>query len=277
MTRELYLPDTNRLQRMEKPDGDVVDYAYEVMGDRQVRIVRRFDRGGVLQTVATTVRHRSGAILEMKSVDAPSGVVTRHRIVGLDGLDRQFRVISSMDQITGKLSMRQYTCCGLEWEVDGDGRATRNEYDALGRLIRQRNGYKDALDPGNTLHTVLTDKAFQLDGEDRRLATRSLLDLSSRLSTQRYNLAREKMEATHHRSGIITRYRTVMLPVGGRIELTSLPKSGHDERHRITSWTYSAEGKLIREMTYASTDPFATKPDPGTLNGHRFYEEGRRQ
>ena len=66
-----------------------------------------------------------------------------------------------------------------------------------------------------------------------------------------------------------------MLEEGGRLELTSLPRSGHDDRHRITQKQYSAEGQLIRQRTYAAKDPFALDPEPGTLISHLLYEEGR--
>ena len=93
-------------------------------------------------------------------------------------------------------------------------------------------------------------------------------------STRAFNLASQPT-ARADTAGVVTRQKTVMLEGGGRLVLTSLPRSGHDDRHRIAQREYTAEGQLIRQRAYAAKDPFALDPDPGTLTRHRLYEEGR--
>ena len=95
------------------------------------------------------------------------------------------------------------------------------------------------------------------------------------LATARvFDLAGHVIETTDA-SGVVTRTKTIILDDGGRIELSSLPKGGIGQRHRITQKHYEANGKLRRERSYAAKDPFATVPDPGTLTRHLLYEEGR--
>ena len=79
-------------------------------------------------------------------------------MIGREGLDERFRPVTTLNQVTGKITRRSYMCCGLEWEADGEGNTTRFEYDVLGRVIRRQVGYKDPLTLGNTL-AVLSDEA----------------------------------------------------------------------------------------------------------------------
>ena len=203
-------------------------------------------------------------------------------MIGREGLDERFRPVTpvtTLNQVTGKITRRSYMCCGLEWESNGEGNTTRFEYDVLGRVIRRQVGYKDPLTPGNTL-AVLSDEAYQLDGADRQVESVSTLEPGylprAKPSSSRYNPAGEQT-AQEDADGVIKEYRTIMLEDGGRLELRSLPRSGHDDLHRISSRQYEAGGRLVRERIYASSEPFATRPDPGTLVLHRFYEEGRDQ
>ncbi len=124
---------------------------------------------------------------------------------------------------------------------------------------------------------VSSDESYQLNGIDKRLSTTNLLNPGEATplapTVQRYDLA-GRIESRTTTAGVTIENRTVMLEEGGRIELTSYPKSGHDNRHRIEHRRYDTSGKLRRQMTYASTDPFSLHPDPRTLNGRIDYSEG---
>ncbi len=264
--------DRGLLLRQENPDGTVVRVDRQDEGElrTEIRFEGAADRS--FGTETHTVTHRSGLVMGTKVTDVPSGMATTHEKILQH--DERFRAVLTANELTGKLSAAGYDCCDLEWETREEGSALVHKRDALGRIIGTQNGFKNPLEPGNTLAVLTSAQQFQLDGLNRRVRTQHLGSGDAPLtSSQRYNLAGQSVGALSS-NGVETRTRTVMLEDGGRIELTSLPKSGHDERHRITSRTYSAAGELMIERAYASKNPFATEPDPGTQTRHLVYEEG---
>ena len=273
MTRKVYANGSSQLRRVDKPDGS--HRLYEISESDEIRreIRRYVSPAGNEVTEYFKELHVSGAILEDKRVDSASGVVTRHLVVDQDaGLDSRFRPVVLLDQVSGDITRRSYACCGLDAELKGDGMVTRYEYDVLGRKVRRTTGYAAELDSPGSLQFTATDVLYERNSHDRIMQTRDLNN-DGRSSTTAYNLAAQRTETTTS-SGVATQYKTVFLEEGGRLELTSLPRSGQDNRHRITSKEYTADGKLLRTRTYASKDPFATKPDPGTTVSHTYHEEG---
>ncbi len=268
---------TRRPVHRSHPDGSTVDYRYELMGADERSTVERRDRRGVVDSIETTLRHPSGALLERKRVDGATDIVTAHEVVGMEGLDTRFRAVTTVDHVSNQITRRSYNCCGLEWVTQGDGSTTKNEYDVLGRVVAVQSGYKSPLEPGNQLTAVLSAERYHLDGLDRALLTENTLDPGDAPplapATERYDLAGRVVESVST-SGVATRSKTVMLPEGGRVELTSLPRSGHDNRHRITARQFRADGRLYCERTYASSEPFGLEPDPRTTVSHRVHQEG---
>ena len=267
---------TKRLIRRENPDGTIVTVDLKEDGD--LRAETRFE-GAAHRSYGTetyTLTHRSGLQMEQRITDVESGVITKHEKTLRH--DDRFRPLMVADQLRGEVRSSGYDCCDLEWETRDDGTVIVYDRDVLGRVIGKRQGYKNPLEPGNVLEIVIAQQRYQLDGKDRRILTRQIaLDGSGSLeASETYNLASQLVSHTSL-NGVETREKTIMLEEGGRLELTSLPRSGHDDRHRISSRHYDASDRLVRQRTYASRDPFATKPDPGTLVGHHFYEEGRDQ
>ncbi len=261
-------PQTRQLLRQENPDGTLITIERQTDGDlrTETRFSGAADRSYGTETV--TVTHRSGLVMEEKVTDLPSGILTKHEKT-LEH-DQRYRPLFVSNELEAKVSSKGYDCCDLEWETNEDGSARTYQRDVLGRLTGQQTGYKNPLDRGNTLATLLGTQDYQLDGLDRR---RQTSDGHHTASTE-YNLAGQRT-ATTNRTGLETRYKTIMLENGGRLELTSLPRSGQDQKHRITSQQYTAEGKLTESKTYASDDPFATTPDPGTTLNHQQFAEGQ--
>ncbi len=276
-TESIYQAGDRRMLRQTAADGSETRYQYTEQDRTLVTSKERFHSNGNLNDRHTTIRHRSGTILENKRIDGASGILTQHQSVDPSGLDERFRAVATLDHISGEITTRSYNCCGLEWQTDGKGATTRHEYDLLGRVIRTQSGYKPPMSPDNTLTSVRSDETYHLNGNDLRLKTTNLIDPgeSPQLAptTSHYDLAGRLVSNTNA-SGLRTESKTVMLPDGGRIELTSYPKSGHDNRHRIQHRRYDANGKLKRQMTYASSDPFSMQPDPRTLNGRIDYSQG---
>ena len=148
--------------------------------------------------------------------------------------------------------------------------------DVLGRIVGRQQGFKDPLEPGNGLNVITAHHGYSLDSKDRKVASRQFaLDGTGFLkASNSYNLASQRTSQTDL-SGVETKEKTVMLEGGGRLALSSSPRSGYDNRHRITSRTYTADGHMIRQRTYAANEPFATVPDSGTLVSHQIHEKGR--
>lgn len=265
---------TKRLLRQENPDGTVL--MVDVSEDVDRRDEERFegDEAARYGTRTVTSTHRSGLVLERRVIDVRSGVVTEHEKV-LE-YDAQFRALLTANEITGKVKAAGYDCCDLEWETGEDGSTRVSERDVLGRVVGLKNGFKDPLNPGNTLNMVTSVQRFQLDSLGRRLQT---LDFGNGnathplVSSKVYNLARQ-MESAVFPDGSVSRQKTVLLPSGGRMELVSLSKSGVDQQYRITSRTFDAEGREIRNRLYAADSPFATTPARGTQVRHWVYEYG---
>ena len=157
----------------------------------------------------------------------------------------------------------------MGFNLEGNGLATKKDVDALGRTVRVERGYVDPLNPGNDIPEPMSSTSYQLSGTNQTLAT-TTLEGTSHTS---YDRAGRKRSSTS-KNGLTTQSKTLMLNGGGRLELTSLPRSGQDNRHRITSSEYTADGQLRRTRTYASNNPFATDPDPGTTVSHTLYEQG---
>lgn len=266
--RTLILSDKHGLVHQENPDGTVITIDRQFDGD--LRTESRFSGApdGSYGTETMTVTHRSGLITEERVTDLSSGTVTKHEET-LEH-DAAFRPLLTADQVTGKVSSKGYDCCELEWTTGINGATKMYERDVLGRIVGQLQGFKDPIDKGNTLSATVSTKQFQLDSFGRRLSTQQ----GDVKSSTAYNLGGQRT-SKHELSGVLKAYKTIMLENGGRLELTSLPRSGNDDRHRITSMEYTAEGKLRRSRTYASKDPFATMPDSGTTIAHTLYEEGR--
>ncbi len=276
-TESTYQAGDRRMLRQTVADGSETRFQYTEQDGNLVTSKERFHPNGSLNDRHTTIRHRSGTILESKRIDGASGILTQHQSVDPSGLDERFRAVATLDHISGEITTRSYNCCGLEWQTDGKGATTRHEYDLLGRVIRTQSGYKPPMSADNTLTSVRSDEIYHLNGNDLRLKTTNLIDPgeSPQLAptTSHYDLAGRLVSSTNV-SGLRTESKTVMLPDGGRIELISYPKSGHDNRHRIQHRRYDANGKLKRQMTYASSDPFSMQPDPRTLNGCTDYSQG---
>ena len=171
--------------------------------------------------------------MEQRITNVESGLLTHHEKTFSH--DEDFRPLIVADQLRGEIHSKGYDCCDLEWETAGDGAATVYERDVLGRVIGQQRGYKGPLEPGNTLDVLTSQQRFHLDGRNRRIATHDLaLDGSGwQESTRAYNLAAQPVARTDT-AGVVTRQKTVMLEGGGRLEITSLPRSGHDNRYRIS-------------------------------------------
>ncbi len=264
---------TNEIIRQEYPDGRVVTHEMASTGDERTKTTTYYLANGVPERQSIKVTHRGGTVLETKEVDLASGVVTAHRKVAQ--LDERFRPLLTINELTGKFSAKGYGCCGTLFETSEDGQTHLYERDALGRVVAEGSGYRNPLEPGTRLSQALGRREYRLDGKGRQLGTLSLpndggVALEAAMT---YNLAGQRESETSVK-GLRTEWRTLMLPDGGKLQLTSLPKSGHDERHRITSQKYDVSGKLVETMTYASTEPFATKPDPRTVVRHQQYAEG---
>ncbi len=276
-TESIYQAGNRRILRQTDANGSETRYQYLEQDGTLVISKERFHSNGSLDDTHTTIRHRSGTILESKRIDRASGVLTQHQSVDPSGLDERFRAVATLNHISGEITTRSYNCCDLEWQTDGKGATTRHEYDLLGRVIRTQSGYKSPMSPDNTLTSLRSDEAYHLNGNDLRLKTTNLIDPgeSPQLAptTSHYDLAGRLVSNTNA-SGLRTETKTVMLPKGGRIELTSYPKSGQDNRHRIQHRRYDASGKLTRQMTYASSDRFSMRPDPRTPNGRTDYSRG---
>ena len=257
--RRTYRANDRRLIRTTFPDGSSTEYGYELVGATLVTTEVNRPPNQELLSTARTITHPGGAELDRLLIDGPSGIVTEHVTVPPGGLDARFRPVTTLDHVTQEISTRSYSCCGLEWKSDGRGFTIRNEYDALGRPVRRQHGYKSPTDPGNTFDVILSDEAYHLSGSDKTLSTTNLLqgEHPLRPTARIFDLAGHVIETTDA-SGVVTRTKTIFLDDGGRIELTSLPKSGIDQRHRITQKRYETNGKLRRERSYAAKDPFAT-------------------
>ena len=263
-------PKTGRLVREEKADGMIMESTMEELGD--LRTERRFVGGpsGESGTVTQLVTHRSGLVLEKKVTDAASLVVTMHeKVLDYDG---RFRALLTSNEIKGKVVSAGYDCCGESWLVNEDGSATVHERDVLGRIVATNFGFKDALVPGNTLDVNTSKIRYSLDGLDRRIVSEQAGDDGFERNSREYNLAGQMVRSSLP-GGVDQRHKTVILDDGGRVELLSLPKSGWDQRYRISSRMFDLEGRLVREREYAASLPFSLDPDPGTQTKHLVYDE----
>ncbi len=268
--------DHRGLLRQENPDGTLVTVDRRDDGDlrTEVRFQGAADRS--FGTEILTVTHRSGLVMEKRVVDVRSGIAAAHEKVLK--YDDRFRAVLTANELTGKMRSAGFDCCDLEWEAGEDGSAIVHQRDALGRITVTQTGFKLPLAPGNTLDVMTSTVLFDYDGLDRNLRAKDLGSAETAeaplTSTQSYNLSGQSV-ASISPNGIERRHKTIMLEDGGRLELTSLPKTGIDHRYRISSRIYSADAELMAERSYASTDPFATEPDPGTQTRHLLYERGR--
>ncbi len=268
--------DSDKLKEYRQPNGRRIVKQYEPSDDgfTRIQIATTVLPNGVTLNVEERVLHRTGTLLSKKETDAISQIVTHHQEAPLDTLDSRMRPTVILNQVTGEMEMRSYACCGMEWKREEDGRAVRYEHDALGRRIRVRQGFKADGDFGNTLTSVTSDRAYLYDGLDRKRETHNGLNPTQLPTVSTYNLASQQI-GRQSSAGVTTSTRTIMLEDGGRLELTSLPKSGHDNRHRITNREYAADGKLVNERHYAASEPFARIPDPRTQTRHLIYRSGR--
>ncbi len=266
--------DHGKIIRSEQPDGSYTTHSYRVDGDLREHVTKRFDREGRLGVQIEERVHRSGTVLERKRVDGPSGLVVEHwRVEAVDSLHRP---LITMDEVRGEVSSKGYDCCDEAWRTSGDGLATVTVRDVLGRVVGERQGIKDVYDTGNQLESQLSGQTYFLDGLDRRVTTTTLRADSGKPLTShvQYNLAGQQT-ANVDMTNVLTQYKTIILPEGGRMELTSLPKSGRDQRYRIDSRTYNAEGELVRERSYAADAALGTDPARGTQTSHRLFRKGR--
>ncbi len=265
---------TNRVLRIEHPDGRVTANQYTENGDTLIKETRYQLPSGEYDEEARQVMHRSGTLLEREIIDVTSESAIEHWKV--EAMDSRYRPLLTVNELTGKAISKEYACCGEPSRITKeDGHTTLYDRDALGRVTAQRTGYQDPLAHGNSLMSRTGQQLFQIDGLNRRVRTQTLGGEGDRLeATTEYNLAGQQTTQTSA-AGVQTQYATIMMENGGRVELTSLPKSGHDDRHRITQNRYDADGALRQSMTYASDEPLATKPDPRTLVHNILYTNGR--
>ncbi len=261
------------VRRVENPDGTLVTHDYREEGDHRIQTTFAGQPDRRFGTLTTRVTHRSGTVIEEKTVDIESNIATTNWRV--ETMDERFRPTIITDDIAGQINRKGYDCCDVGWETRNDGLTNVYERDVLGRLIGATKGYKDPFEPGNTLTHQSSRQSYILNGIDQRLGTLTHPNNGStpHESTTEYNLAAQQTAKTSA-AGVREEYQTIMLPDGGRIELTSLPKSGHDNRHRITQRRYDADGTLRQTLTYASSEPFATKPDPRTQVANIRYTQG---
>ncbi len=274
VTVNVYDGQTNQIKRTEYPNGTVTTHAYAAAEDERRQTTINYLANGNEESSTLKVTHRSGTLIEDQRQDGETGILTNHSTVA--ELDHLFRPILTINELTGKARTQNYDCCDLSWETTENGQTKVYDRDPLGRLIGETTGYKDPLDFGNTLVSQTSRREYRVNAHDQRLHTSTLpADGSSPLTQSTdYNLAGQQT-AQASPSGVITKFRTIMQEDGGRIELTSLPKSGHDNRHRITQQRYEADGTLRQTLTYASNDPFATKPDPRTQVRNTLYTQGQ--
>ncbi len=274
VTVNVYDGQTNQIKRTEYPNGTVTTHAYAIAEDERRQTTINYLASGNEEGRSLKVTHRSGTLIEDQRQDGETGFLTNHSTVA--ELDHLFRPILTINELTGKARTQNYDCCDLSWETAENGQTKVYDRDPLGRLIGETTGYKDPLDFGNALVSQTSRREYRVNAHDQRLHTSILpADGSSPLTQSTdYNLAGQQTTQTSS-SGVITEFRTIMQEDGGRIELTSLPKSGHDNRHRITQQRYEADGTLRQTLTYASNDPFATKPDPRTQVRNTLYTQGQ--
>ncbi len=263
---------TNRILRIDHSDGRVTTHHYAENGDTLTKETHHQWPNGERSQETKEVTHRAGTLLERQVIDAASGAALEHWRV--ESVDARHRPLITINELTGKATSKEYGCCGEPSRITSEtGHTTLYDRDALGRITRQRTGYQDPLTRGEHLLTQTGQQRFQIDGLNRRRWAQTLGGEKPLEASMDYNLAGQQTAQTNQ-SGVATEYKTIMLPEGGRIELTSLPKSGHDNRHRLTQQRYDADGTLRQTLTYASSEPFATKPDPRTQVSNILYTEG---
>ncbi len=275
VTVSVWSGQNGKLTRREDSTGEVTTHHYSIDGDIRNQITERFHRDGSLASQSEKRVHRSGTVLESKGIDGESGLTTAHSRI--DAYDALYRPTVTVDEVQGEITTKGYDCCEVEWSASSRGPAHVTERDILGRVIGQQQGYKDPLDRGNALETVTSRSQFNYDGMDRRIKALALSansDAEPMESSNHFNLAGQRTSEKSS-NGITTEYKTIMLEDGGQIQLTSLPKSGQDNRHRITQTRYDADSTLRQTLTYASRDPFATKPDPRSQFSNVLYTEGQ--
>ncbi|MEM7393372.1 MAG: RHS repeat domain-containing protein, partial [Verrucomicrobiota bacterium] len=132
----------------------------------------------------------------------------------------------------------------------------------------------DPMQGGNTLEVVTSHQRHLYDGLSRRIKTIDLLAAEggmvvSETEYERFGEIRSRISGNTE-----TRHTTRWLEEGGKLKITSLPRSGEDNSHRISLLRYDAEGRIRQAMEYAAIEPFAEVPDRGTLVSNIYTNLG---
>ncbi len=136
--------NAGRLQSVQKPDGTLTLYAYDIAADAtQTNTVwsgaPNSDKTAVVDgTKTVTIMGPVGQIISYTQNDIRSGITLANDVYGnYDSLSRP-QLVTHMD---GTTEQKYYSCCGIDYTVDRDGVTTQYYYDDAKRQVATvRNG-----------------------------------------------------------------------------------------------------------------------------------------
>ncbi len=136
--------NAGRLQSVQKPDGTLTLYAYDIAADAtQTNTVwsgaPNSDKTAVVDgTKTVTIMGPVGQIISYTQTDIRSGITLANDVYGnYDSLSRP-QLVTHMD---GTTEQKYYSCCGIDYTVDRDGVTTQYYYDDAKRQVATfRNG-----------------------------------------------------------------------------------------------------------------------------------------
>ncbi len=204
---------TERVSRIERPDGTRSVYTYAAWGDG-ARVTEESGSGpaggGVTNgTRRETFTDANQRVVSETRTDIASGLLLAATDYTLDGYGR---VLVASNRVDGSATRTEYGCCGPELSVDTEGLATRYAYDALKRPV--------------AVERAATTSYTTYNGADATLETRlTAAGLPDQVSRTAYDQAGRAVLRVDERGGE-TRYAYATNNAGGRVVTTVYPDGG---------------------------------------------------